>query len=263
MSVNTNERLKGKVAIITGAGSGIGKATAKSFADHGAMLVLNDINKSTLNELLDDIKNKEDHILVVGDISLEETANKLSEVAIEKHGQIDILVNNAGIHFIQDITDVTPDDFDRCVSTNLKSMYLCARAVIPHMQQRKQGSIINLGSISSFVGQEMMGKSTFLYNMTKAGAVQMAKSLATRYATDGIRVNAVCPGATKTDQITEEHTEDLISLEDFWKVAGESHPMQRHADPSEISNAILFLASDESSFVTGSPLIVDGGYLAR
>ncbi|SDI38097.1 NAD(P)-dependent dehydrogenase, short-chain alcohol dehydrogenase family [Alteribacillus persepolensis] len=263
MSNDMNKRLEGKVAIITGAGSGIGRATAKRFADQGASLVLNDIDRDRLNNLLQELIHQDNHLLIDGDISKEETANSLSDAAIEKHGQIDILVNNAGIHFIKDITDVTPDDFDRCVSINMKSMYLCARAVIPHMLERKQGSIINLGSISSFVGQEMMGKSTFLYNMTKAAAVQMAKSLATRYAADGIRVNAVCPGATKTDQITEEHTQNIVTMEEFWKGAGESHPVQRPADPSEIANAILFLASDESSFVTGSPLVVDGGYTAQ
>ncbi|MEK4025035.1 MULTISPECIES: SDR family NAD(P)-dependent oxidoreductase [unclassified Sporosarcina] len=263
MANDLNTRLQEKVAIITGAGSGIGKATAINFANHGAKLILNDINKKRLNELLKEIHNSEDHIIVEGDISKEETANQLSEMAIEKHGKIDILINNAGIHYIEDITDVTPDDFDRCVSINLKSMYLCARAVIPHMVKQEKGSIVNLGSISSFVGQEMMGKSTFLYNITKAGAVQMAKSLATRYAAEGIRVNAVCPGATKTDQITEEHTQGIVSLEDFWDGAGEAQPMLRAADPSEIANAILFLASDESSFVTGTSLAVDGGYLAR
>jgi NAD(P)-dependent dehydrogenase (short-subunit alcohol dehydrogenase family) len=262
MSIS-NGRLTDKVAIITGAGSGIGKATAKLFASQGAALVLNDIDKNRLDEVLEELHDKEKHIAVVGDISKEETAQQLVDAAINRYEKIDILINNAGIHFIKDITEVTTEDFDRCVGINLKSMYLCARAVIPQMLKQKQGSIVNLGSISSYVGQEMMGKSTFLYNMTKAAAVQMAKSLATRYATDGIRVNAVCPGATKTDQITEEHTQNLVSLEDFWVGAGESHPIQRHADPAEIANAILFLASDEASFVTGASLVVDGGYLAR
>lgn len=257
------KRLVGKVAIITGAGSGIGKATAKNFAEQGALLVLNDLHGNRLENLLEEIRDRENHIIIAGDISKEETVNQLITAAIKQHGKIDILVNNAGIHYIEDIEDVTPDDFDRCVSINLKSMYLCARAVIPHMVKQKKGSIINLGSISSFVGQEMMGKSTFLYNITKAGAVQMAKSLATRYAKEGIRANAVCPGATKTDQITEEHTQGALSLEEFWAGAANAQPMGRAGDPSEIANAILFLASDESSFVTGASLNVDGGYLAQ
>ncbi|VEF46759.1 short-chain dehydrogenase/reductase SDR [Bacillus freudenreichii] len=263
MNNNSYKRLVGKVAIITGAGSGIGMATAKCFAEHGAKLVLNDIDESRLNGVLNEFGDKESHIIIVGDVSQEDTSKELANAALERYGKIDILVNNAGIHFIKDITEVTAEDFDQCVGINLKSMFLCSKAVIPHMQEQKQGSIINLGSISSFVGQEMMGKSTFLYNVTKAGAVQMAKSLATRYAAEGIRVNAVCPGATRTGQITEEHTSKMVSLDDFWVGAGESHPMKRHADPEEIANAILFLASEESSFVTGASLVVDGGYLAQ
>ncbi|MFD1707864.1 SDR family NAD(P)-dependent oxidoreductase [Siminovitchia sediminis] len=260
---NSNKRLDGKVAIITGAGSGIGMATAKCFDEQGAKLIVNDIDESKLGRLFSELEDKEKHVMIAGDVSEESTSRELADVAIDQFGRIDVLVNNAGIHYIKDITDVTPEDFDECVGINLKSMFLCAKAVIPHMQKQKQGSIINLGSISSFVGQEMMGKSTFLYNVTKAGAVQMARSLATRYAADGIRANAVCPGATKTGQITEEHTGDVISLEDFWVGAGESSPMKRHGDPSEIANAILFLASDEASFVTGASLAVDGGYLAQ
>lgn len=257
------KRLQGKVAIITGAASGIGRATAELFAREGARLVLNDINADGVGEVIQKTENPADHESVVGDISLEETANRLAEAAINRYGRVDVLVNNAGIHFIKDITEVTPEEFDRCIAINLKSMFLCSKAVIPHMLKQKSGSIINLASISSFIGQEMMGKSTFLYNVTKAGALQLAKSLATRYAADGIRVNAVCPGATRTNQITEEHTQNKLTLDQFWQGAGESHPMRRHADPSEIAHAILFLASDESSFVTGAPLIVDGGYLAQ
>ena len=131
------------------------------------------------------------------------------------------------------------------------------------MIKQQKGSIINLGSISSFVGQEMLGQSTFLYNITKAGAVQLAKSLATRYAGDGIRVNAVCPGATITNQVSEEEITKITDLETYRANAAAAHPMGRRAHPEEIANAILFLASDESSFITGTSIVVDGGYLAR
>lgn len=257
-----SKRLKRKVAIITGSANGIGRATAKRFAEEGAKLVLNDIKEDELNELKNELAALTKVDVVVGDISLEENATRLVEKALEKYKRVDVLVNNAGIHYIEDITDVTPEEFDRCIGINLKSMFLCSKAVIPEMQKHKKGSIINLGSISSFVGQEMMGKSTFLYNMTKAAANQLARSLATRYAEDGIRVNAVCPGATRTEQIKEMHVGDL-PLDDFWAGAGKSHPMKRYADPAEIANVILFLASDESSFMTGSSVIVDGGYIAQ
>lgn len=256
-------RLKGKVAIITGAGSGIGKATAERFAQEGAYLILNDIHEESVREVIRSSANPERHISIIGDISLEETANRLADAAIRKYDRIDVLVNNAGIHYIEDITEITSEEFDRCIAINLKSMFLCCKAVIPHMLRQKKGSIINLGSISSFIGQEMLGKSTVLYNITKAGALQLTKSLATRYAADGIRVNAICPGGTRTNQIKEEHTKNALTMDEFWKFAGEAHPMGRHGDPSEIANGILFLASDESSFMTGAPLIIDGGYLAR
>lgn len=257
-----SKKLIDKVAIITGAANGIGRATATSFAKEGAKLVINDIDEAAISKLKDELENLTSIEVVIGDISLEETANSLVETAIDQYGKVDVLVNNAGIHYIEDITEVTPEDFDHCIGVNLKSMFLCSKAVIPKMVEQQKGSIINLGSISSFVGQEMMGKSTFLYNMTKAGATQLARSLATRYANDGIRVNAVCPGATRTEQIKDKHVGDM-PLDDFWVGAGQSHPMKRHGTPDEIANAIVFLASDESSFMTGSSMVVDGGYLAQ
>jgi NAD(P)-dependent dehydrogenase (short-subunit alcohol dehydrogenase family) len=155
---------------------------------------------------------------------------------------------------------MTVEEWDRLMDINLKSMFLCCKHVIPHMLKQNKGSIVNLASISSFIGQEMNGASTFAYNVTKAGALQLTKSLATRYAADGIRVNCVCPGNVETN-ILKRATPDEVA--EFWREASRSEPIGRNAQAAEIANAILFLASDESSFVTGAPLIVDGGYLAR
>jgi len=128
------------------------------------------------------------------------------------------------------------------------------------MLKRKKGAIVNLASISSFIGQEMEGASTFAYNITKAGALQLTKSLASRYAAEGIRVNCVCPGNVETNILKRATVEEAA---EFWRQAARLEPMRRNAQPEEIANAILFLASDEASFVTGCPLLVDGGYLAR
>lgn len=256
-------QLEGRTAIVTGAGSGIGKAVAERFAYEGASLVLNDIEEDDLRNAVQGLDG-EGHETVVGDVSREETAEELARVARQRFGRIDVLVNNAGVHFIRDITDTTSEDWDRVVGVNLKSMFLCSKHVIPAMIEGGGGSIINLASISAFIGQEMEEKSTYLYNVTKAGALQLAVSLSTRYAADGIRVNAVCPGATRTEQIKNESPDRTREQEqDIWAGAGSVTPLGRVGTPSEIAAAALFLASDESSFVTGSPLIVDGGYLAQ
>jgi meso-butanediol dehydrogenase/(S,S)-butanediol dehydrogenase/diacetyl reductase len=256
--------LEGKVAIVTGAGSGIGQATARRFASEGARLVVNDRDESYLGETLDSLAGS-GHEGVAGDVSEEAVAVRLAETARDRFGRIDALVNNAGIHFVADPPDVSVEDWDRVMAINLRSMFLCSKHVIPTMVEQHAGSIVNLASISSFIGQEFGGPSTFLYNVTKAGALQLSVSLATRYAPDGIRVNAVCPGATRTKQIRHLWPQQSQEEEDaIWEFAGtQLTPLGRVGRPEEIAAAIAWLASDESSFVTGAHLVVDGGYLAR
>ena len=252
-------RLKDRVAIVTGAGSGIGRATAQLFAREGALLVLNDIDRKALDAVAAQI-GKDQSRAVAGDVAREETARGLAQEAIAGFGRIDVLVNNAGIHFLKEITEMTVEEWDRLMDINLKSMFLCCKHVVPHMLRRKRGAIVNLASISSFIGQEIDGASTFAYNITKAGALQLTKSLASRYAPDGIRVNCVCPGNVETNILKRDTAEEAA---EFWRQAARFEPMGRNAQPEEVASAILFLASDESSFVTGCPLLVDGGYLAR
>lgn len=252
-------RLHHKIAIVTGAASGIGRSTALLFAREGARLLLNDLDVKGLDALTEQL-GRDVARGVAGSVADEAVVRRISEQAIAAFGRVDILVNNAGVHFVKDITEMTVEEWDRLMNTNLKSMFLCCKHVIPHMLARKCGSIVNLASISSFIGQEMEGASTVAYNVTKAGALQLTKSLATRYAADGIRVNCVCPGNVETN-ILKRGTPAEVA--EFWRQASRSEPIGRNAQPEEIANAILFLASDESSFVTGCPLIIDGGYLAR
>jgi NAD(P)-dependent dehydrogenase (short-subunit alcohol dehydrogenase family) len=252
-------RLRDKIAIVTGAASGIGRATALRFATEGARLVLNDIDLEGL-ETVATQAGRDQTRAVTGSVAQEDTARRLAEEAVSAFGRIDVLINNAGVHFVRDITEMTVEEWDRLMDINLKSMFLCCKHVIPYMLGQKSGSIVNLASISSFVGQEMEGASTFAYNITKAGALQLTKSLASRYATEGIRVNCVCPGNVETNIVKRATAREVA---EFWRQAAPSEPMGRNAQPDEIANAILFLASDEASFVTGCPLVVDGGYLAR
>lgn len=256
-------RLDGKVAAITGAGSGIGRATAIMLAREGAKLVLCDTQRDYLERLRPLLTGAE-HQFVLGDISLEETAAGIARTAHEKFGTLDVLVGNVGLMFFKDITEVTVEEFDRLMAVNVRGMFLACKHAIPAMLRQRSGSIIIVSSGSAFRGQEFDGVSTFAYNLTKAAVRQLAISLATRYAKDGIRVNAIAPGVTRTSQL--RHFVPNLSdeqEEELFRGAAASTPLGRYGNPEEIANAILFLASSEASFITGTTLAVDGGLLAR
>lgn len=251
-------RLADRVAIITGAGSGIGRATAVRFAAEGARLVLNDTRADRLQTVLDSVKGDG----VDGDIAEEATAIALVERAITVHGRIDILVNNAGIMLVKDITELSVAEWDRMMAVNLKSMFLCCKHAIPYMLERERGAIVNLASTAAYTGQQRDGVSTVAYSVSKAGVLQLTRALATRYARHGIRVNCVCPGPIETDIF---QTGSALATERLWRdIAGSpNHVMGRIGKPEEVALAIAFLASDDASFTTGAPLFVDGGYLAQ
>jgi meso-butanediol dehydrogenase/(S,S)-butanediol dehydrogenase/diacetyl reductase len=257
-------KLDGKVATITGAGSGIGKATAVVFAREGAKLILCDTRGDYL-EKLTPLLDGGPHRSVIGDVALEQTAIDIAVTARESFGALDVLVGNVGLMFFKDITDVTVEEFDRLMTVNVRGMVLACKHAIPAMLERKAGSIVIVSSGSAFRGQEFDGVSTFAYNMTKAAVRQLAISLATRYAAEGIRVNAVAPGVTRTGQLRHF----LPSLSDeqeeamFRSAAAATTPLGRYGQPEEIARAILFLACADSSFITGTTLAVDGGLLAR
>jgi NAD(P)-dependent dehydrogenase (short-subunit alcohol dehydrogenase family) len=257
-------RFLGKVALVTGAGAGIGAATALRLAEEGAHVVGNDVAEERLERTAAALLGN-GHVMVPGDVSQEETSVELARVAVERWGRIDVLVNNAAIWHVQEVTETTFEDVARVLGINLYSMIWCCKHVIPTMLKQGSGAIVNVGSISAFVGQEQEGKSTYLYSITKAGAVQLTRSLATRYAADGIRVNAVCPGMVHTDMLGSVYPQ--WSPQEQWDAMEEGGrdltPIGRAAQSEELAAAIAFLASDEASIIVGAILMADGGFLVR
>ena len=256
--------LDGKVAIVTGAGAGIGRATVERLSREGCQLIVNDVDDGYLASLTRSLSSYP-VVPVAGDASEESTANDLVREAKELYGRIDILVNAVGNMFIKDLVDITVDEWDTVMAVNLRSAFVCCKAVLPTMIEQQRGSIVNLASISSYVGQEINGQSTVAYNVTKAGIRQLTTSLATRYARDGVRVNCVVPGPTRTKALQHfyvgmpQEQSDAI----FTAVGEQTTAIGRSAEPEEIAAAIAFLASDDASYVVGAALAVDGGFLAR
>lgn len=255
--------LEGRVAIVTGAGSGIGRATALALAAEGATVIANDVVREYLDSLAVELADGR-HASVVGDIALEDTSERLVTTARERFGRLDILIGNAGRMFFKDITEVTVSEFDALMAVNVRGMFLSCKHAIPLMLAATRGAIVLVSSVSAYRGQEFGGASTFAYNMSKAAVRQLATSLATRYASHGIRANAIAPGVVRTRQI--RHFLPDLSPEDedrIFEGARSVVPLGRVADPSEVARAIVFLASDDASYISGTTLFVDGAFTAR
>ncbi len=249
-------RLEGKVAIITGGARGQGAAEARMFAREGAKVVFGDI-------LDDDGKKVEAEINEAGgeatyvtlDVTDEDSWNAAVQTAVSGYGKVDILVNNAGIVSWNAGDDATVEEWDNVMDVNAKGVFLGTRAVIPEMRKAGGGSIINISSISGMVGQANIHPG---YNASKGAVRILTKSTAVQYAGDGIRCNSIHPGPIKTE-MTRRGWEDPERL----ALTEQRTPLGRYADPDEIAYGVLFLASDESSFMTGSEMVIDGGLTAQ
>jgi NAD(P)-dependent dehydrogenase (short-subunit alcohol dehydrogenase family) len=244
------KRLEGRVAVITGAGSGIGLATAKRLADEGAKVVAVDTNEETGKKIASEVGG----IFIKADVTSREEVENMYKVAFDTYGRIDIAFNNAGISPPDDDSILVTElpAWEKVLRVNTTSVYLCCKAVIPYMQKNGKGSIINT---ASFVATMGAATSQIAYTASKGGVLSMSRELGVQFAREGIRVNALSPGPVNTPLLMELFAKDperaarrLVHI-----------PMGRFADAGEIAAAVAFLASDDSSFITASNFLVDGG----
>jgi NAD(P)-dependent dehydrogenase (short-subunit alcohol dehydrogenase family) len=252
-------RLKDKVAIVTGGSAGIGQATAILFAEEGAKVVIADRDAAAGEECVAQIEARGGHaIFVKTDISSEDHCSRVCDEAAKAFGQINVLVNNAASFILKGL-EASLADWVRILSVNVVGTAWMSRFASEHMKLAGGGSIVNLGSISSFVAQP----SFVTYSATKAALVQMTRNMAMDLAPFNIRVNCVCPGTILT-RASHDHMERVgQTLDEFIAEQGPKHLLNRVGDPREVAYPILFLASDEASFITGTHLMVDGGYTAQ
>ncbi len=248
-------RLQGRVAVITGAASGIGLATAELFAAEGASIAGIDIGEPPDDQWAEVEASAPGAMLQEADIRDEAATAAAVAAAVERFGRIDILVTAAGVIGMGPAHLLPVEEFDRIVDINLKGSFLISKHVLPTMLEQRSGSIILVSSVEGFVG--LTGQ--LAYNASKGGVIMMAKTMAIDYASAGIRVNCVCPGGVDTSMTSMLHDEAMHSIRDQLR---SFHVLNRFSQPEEIAAAILFLASDDASFVTGSSLVVDGGFTA-
>lgn len=250
--------LEGQVAVITGAASGMGRATALTFAREGAKVVVADVDREGGNETAGRIERAGgEATFVATDVARGEDVQRLIEGAVERYGKLDILHNNAGVILVKFLEDMTEAEWDYVLGINLKSIFFAVKYAIPHMKARRRGCIINTASTGSFLGQYM----TPAYIASKGGVALLTKTLALDYARYNIRVNCICPGAVDTPML-RRHFENSPDPEKAAELEKRLIPIKRFLDPNEIAEAALYLASDRARGITGTALVVDGGSLA-
>lgn len=251
------KRLNNKVALITGAGSGMGKAQAILFAKEGAKIIAADIDMSGLEKTVEEIRSAGgDAYAVQIDVSKKSSVEAGVKSGLEQYGQIDILSNTAGIlDDYKPSLDTSEELWDRIMGINLKGVYYMTNAVLPHMLEREKGSIINFGSIASFVA----GGGGAAYTAAKHAVAGYTKQLSFDYGQKGIRANVIAPGAIETGMTKKIFEEGSAEVMDSVR----SVPAGRHGQPEEVANLALFLASDEASFMHGAIVPVDGGWLVK
>jgi dihydroanticapsin dehydrogenase len=255
-----SKRFAGKGVIVTGGGSGIGKATVERFLEEGAKVAIVDVSSKNGEAAVKEMKRKGySPVLLIGDVTNAKDVKKMVKEAKAKLGSIDVIFNNAGILVEGTIEKVSEEDWDRIIAVNVKGPFLMSKEVIPIMLKQKKGVIVNNASCSGLVGD----RNAIAYNTSKGAVVLMTKCLALDYCTKNIRVNCVCPGEIDTPMFRQEAKARNLPVEEYRKQLCEYHPIGRLGEPVEVANAVLFLASDEASFITGTAFSVDGGYTCQ
>ncbi|MFB6169673.1 MAG: SDR family NAD(P)-dependent oxidoreductase [Haloarculaceae archaeon] len=249
-------RLEDKTVFVTGAGSGIGRQTAERCAEEGAHVVVTDVDREGGEETVARIEDAggaaEFHEL---DVTDSETFHALVDATAEEYG-IDVIVNNAGVgHESATVEETTAETLDRVIDINVKGVWNGCHAALPHMKEQGSGSIVNVGSLASILGLPRQG----VYSLTKAAVLNLTRAIAAEAGPAGVRANAVCPGFIETDLGTA-FFDEFDDPETARERLESQYPLKRMGQPEEVADAILFLASDESSYVTGHGLVVDGGY---
>ncbi len=250
--------LEGRVALVTGAASGIGRAITEAIAGAGAAVVLMDADRVRGTEAAAAIERQGGRAAFVGgDVARSADCSRAVDETVSRFGRLDILVNNAGIIRRATVTDLVEADWDRVMEVNLKSVFLMSKFAVPVMAKARRGSIVNVSSGWGLVG----GARAVSYCASKGGVVLLTRAMAIDHGPSGIRVNCVCPGDTDTARLRAEAAQ-LGEPVDGFLAGGASRPLGRIGRPEEIAQAVLYLASDAASFVTGAALVVDGGGIA-
>ena len=256
----SGRRFEGKKAVVTGGASGIGKATVERFLEEGAEVAVIDISEDSCSSLSKELEGKGfEALMIPGDVSQYKDVQRVVGLAAEGLGGIDVLFNNAGILVEGSVEQVSEEDWDRIMSINVKGVFLMCKEVVPLMLRQGGGAIVNNASCSGLVGD----RNAIAYNTSKGAVVLMTKCLALDYAQKGIRVNCVCPGEIDTPMFRQEARSRNKPVEEYRKELCEYHPIGRLGVPKEVANAVVFLASDDASFVTGAAFSVDGGYTCQ
>ncbi|MGH7795130.1 MAG: SDR family NAD(P)-dependent oxidoreductase [Candidatus Binatia bacterium] len=244
--------IENKIAIVTGGGGGIGRAIVRRFAREGAKLAVADIDPESAKTVASELTGQgTDAISIVADVTNKTSVGEMMQSAVDRWGSIDILVNVAGGAERKPVIEMTAADWDYVVDMNLKSAFLCSQAVLPAMLKQKYGKIVNISSIYGFTGNATRSS----YAAAKAGVAAFTKSLALEVVNDGINVNAVAPGRVTTPRVRGRYSDEA------WAAAIAQVPMGRAGTPEEIASAVLFLASDENSYVTGQTIHINGAWL--